>query len=79
MQLSIIWHIRGYNVKLYARLSSRLCACASLPVRLHAYAEVFVRHHFTTKRKIFHISRKSTVYGWLLEAKHVFGGGFSGI
>lgn len=63
----------------YAFVHVSLRACASLPVRLHAYAEVFVRHHFTTKREIFHIFRKSTVYGWLLEAKRVFGGGFSGI
>lgn len=52
---------------------------ASVPTRLCAHAEVFVRHHFTTKREIFHISRKSTVYGWLLGSKRVFGGGFSGI
>ena len=51
MQLSIIWHIRGYNVKLYARLSSRLCACVCIPTRLCAHAEVFARHHFTTKRE----------------------------
>ena len=31
MQLSIIWHILRYNVKLYARLSSRLCACVLTP------------------------------------------------
>lgn len=58
-------------------LAYALAAC--ILMRLRAYAEVFVRHHFTTKREIFHISRKSTVYRWLLEAKHVFGGGFSGI